>query len=239
MARNIRVSLGDTWAWTRVLTDDYSTGTVPAHWGVYTAQFGSTPNNWPAAANVTVSGGVMRLLMDFKASGAGGAGWYTAGMMDLTSGGSRPEQQVTLRWRLTGTDLVNVLPHRNLPILWPSTDQVADGEADFFEGSALTGAHSFLHYQDGVTVIDSGLLAVDVTQWHTYRFVMRDHKAVAYIDDMTNPAWFYQGTEATIPTTNRRVVLQTECKPAGCPSSALSAETATVEIASFTIDAPA
>lgn len=225
--------------WTTLWADSFDAGGVPSHWGLYDTQYGSTPNNWAAAANVTVSGGSMRMLMDYKASGNGGAGWYTAGMMDLTSGAAVRQMRVTVTWRLTGTDLTNVRPHRNMPILWSSDDPWYEGETDCFEGSSLTGANSFLHHTDDVTVETSPTYSVDVTQWHTYRFQLYGTTFTSWIDDLSTPVWVYAGTTATVPNVRRRVVLQAECRTGGCPSSTFSAETATIEVDSVVMEVPA
>jgi hypothetical protein len=144
-------------------------------------------------------------------------------------------QRITLRWRVTGTDLTNVRSHRNIPMRWPDDPnfQWYQGESDFCEGSALTGCTTFLHY--GPSSQASHSYTVDVTQWHTMRFEQSNHVVKAYIDDMSMPVWTYNGTATTVPDAFRRAVLQQECE-SSCPSSSFAGQTEDIQIDWIQID---
>jgi hypothetical protein len=73
---------------------------------------------------------------------------------------------------------------------------------------------TFLHHSTGP---EYHRYRVDLTRWHTMTFVRRNLPVRALIDG--NLRWTYRGTEATLPATLKRPVLQQECRSDGCPAS--------------------
>lgn len=217
--------------WTRVVDDQFNSGGVPAHWNLYNGPYGSGPGNCAIPSHASVAGGALRLLLSYESSGICGPGWYSAGMMvDSAHGGI--DQRVTLRFRITR---LGAASHYVLPMRWPTTDAwPAAGEEDYCEGDELTGCATFLHYGSDNQQIQAAH-AVDLGQWHTLRFERRDHVIRVFIDDMSRPAWTYEGSAQTLPDTFKRVVLQQECQES-CPTGTTGSEV--IEIDWITIDDP-
>ena len=232
-----------TGGWVNVVNDRFDSGGVPDHWNLYDSPYRSNVENCPLPSHATVSGGSLHMLMAYETTGPCGAGWYSAGMQVKSAYGA-VHQRVTVRWRVVSSDPDNVRSHRIIPMRWVDDSDFAwyEGEADYCEGSGLTGCSTFLHYRDRSSVVDHAY-AVDLTQWHTMRFETRPgtdgsgHPAVilrAYIDDLANPAWTYVGNETTIPSAFRLTVLQQECRDSGCPAGTTGTED--IQIDWITID---
>jgi hypothetical protein len=229
--------------WVNVVNDQFDSGGVPDHWTLYDSPYHSNAENCPLPSHVTVSGGSLHMLMAYETSGRCGAGWYSAGMQVKSAYGA-VHQRVTVRWRVVSSDPDRVRSHRIIPMRWVGDPNFAwyQGEADYCEGSDLTGCSTFLHYRDTSSVI-SHSYAVDLTRWHTMRFETRPgtdasgHPAIifrTYIDDLTTPVWTYVGNETTIPSATRRTVLQQECRNSGCPAGTTGTED--IQVDWITID---
>jgi hypothetical protein len=220
--------------WVNVINDQFNSGGVPAHWGLYDGPYGSGPRNCAAPSHVSVSGGSLHLLMRYEPLGQCGAGWYTAGMMVSKAFGSI-DQRVTVRFRVVDG---GVRGHHIIPMRFPPTARWPQGgEEDYCEGSERNGCATFLHYGDRSTTKVWYRHAFDLTQWHTVRFERRNHVVKAYIDDLTTPIWRYNGSSMTLPDTVKQVVLQQECFASGCPAT--TAGTEDIQIDWITIDNPA
>jgi hypothetical protein len=220
--------------WVNVVNDQFSSGGVPAHWGLYDGPYGSAPHNCATPSHVSVSGGSMHLLMRHEASGRCGAGWYTAGMM-LDKAFASVDQRVTVRFRVVsgGVSGHHIIPMRFPPgAAWPQ-----GGEEDYCEGSGSSGCFTFLHYGDTPSTQVWHRHAFDLSRWHTVRFERRDHVVKAYIDDLTTPVWTYRGSSRTLPDTKKQVVLQQECRSSGCPAATTGTED--LQIDWITIENPA
>jgi hypothetical protein len=220
--------------WVNVVSDQFSSGGVPAHWRRYDGPYGSGPRNCATPSHVSVSGGSLHLLMRHKASGRCGAGWYTAGMM-LDRAFASVDQRVTVRFRVVsgGVSGHHIIPMRFPPgARWPQ-----GGEEDYCEGSERNGCSTFLHYGDTPSTQVSHPHAFDLRQWHTVRFERRIHVVKAYIDDLTTPVWTYNGSSRTLPDTKKQVVLQQECRSSGCPAGTTGTED--IQIDWITVDNPA
>jgi hypothetical protein len=229
--------------WVNLVNDRFDSGGVPDHWNLYDTPYRSNVENCPMPSHATVSSGSLHMLMAYETSGQCGAGWYTAGMQVKGAYGG-VHQRVTVRWRVVSSDPDRVRSHRIIPMRWVDDSDFSwyEGEADYCEGSDLTGCSSFLHYRDTSSVV-AHPYAVDLTQWHTMRFETRPgtdasgHPAVifrAYIDDLATPAWTYIGNETTIPSAFRLTVLQQECRNSGCPAGTTGTED--IQIDWITID---
>ena len=218
--------------WVTVIDDQFASGGVPSHWGLYDGPYGSGPQNCATPSHVSVSGGSMHMLMRYETSGKCGHGWYSAGM--YARGADSIDQRVTVRFRVVADGIV---AHRIIPMRWPTGGTwPVDGEEDYCEGSSLTGCSSFLHY--GVSNLQvSQSHSVDLSQWHTLRFERLDHVVRAYIDDLSTPSWTYVGSAVTLPDTLKHVVLQQECKATGCPAGTAGSED--IQIDWITIAVPA
>jgi hypothetical protein len=169
--------------------------------------------------------------MRYEETGRCGAGWYSAGMSAKL--GSSVDQRITIRFRVVSD---GVVAHRVIPMRWPSTGGWPEaGEEDYCEGETLTGCWSFLHYSTKNLQVYKQY-SFDLTQWHTLRFERRNHVVKAFIDDLSTPAWTYVGSEATLPSTLKHVVLQQECQVAACPSGKSGTED--IQVDWITIDVP-
>lgn len=216
--------------WTKIVDDEFNAPGVPSHWSLYNGPYGSGAHNCAVPSHATVPGdGYLHMKMGWESSGKCGAGWYTAGMQISHDLGA-VDQRITVRWRVTGTDLTNVRSHRIIPMRWTDDPnfQWYQGESDFCEGSGLTGCSTYLHHSDSSSQVSRDY-TVDLTQWHTMRFEQSNHVVKAYIDDMVNPVWTYNGTATTVPDAFRRAVLQQECR-SSCPSSSFAGQTEDIQI---------
>jgi hypothetical protein len=181
----------------------------------------------------------MKLLMAYEASGACGAGWYTGGL-SLAGEYASVNERITLRFRVVNTNPAKVRSHRIIPMHF-GDDQTPSwpygGEADYCEGSSLTGCSTFLHYygssrDDRVTKN----YAVNLSRWNVIRVERRDHRVSVFLNDMATPVWRYVGNATTVPDVPQRVVLQQECRSTGCPPASLADDTEIIEIDWITVD---
>ena len=219
-------------AWVNVLSDQFNSGGVPAHWVSYDGPYGSAPHNCASPSQATVSGGYLHMTMSYLTAGTCGAGWYTAGL-SLT-GFSSIDQRVTVRFRVVPGPGFH--SHFNLPLRWPDVDSSwpAAGEEDFFEGDWQGGINSFLHYGSNNAQVVSSAYSVDVTSWHTLQVARLNHVVTVAIDGST--IWSYAGSATTLPNSLKHVVLQQECSGNGCPSGTSGRED--IQIDWITIDDP-
>jgi hypothetical protein len=116
--------------------------------------------------------------------------------------------------------------HRNIPMLWDDDNAFISQqvETNFCEGESPIGCTTFLHYGLGTQQI-SHKHVVDQNTWHTYQFVIRDHRVRAFVDGAL--VWDFQGTVLTVPDAWRRLVLQQECAFSGtrtCPTGTTGQE---------------
>lgn len=213
--------------WRTVLNDQFDSGGVPSHWGLYDGRYGSGPGNCASPGHATVAGGALNMLMRYEGSGQCGAAWYTAGMQTRSSQiGAAVDQRITLRWKVVGTDLDRVRSHRNIPMAWPDSGTwPEDGEDNYCEGSRLDGCTSFIHYRSGDQ--DYHDYTVDLTQWHVMRAERRGQALRVYIDDLAVPVWS-KTYGSDWPATPRNVVLQQECR-SSCPSGSNGTETILID----------
>lgn len=223
--------------WVTILDDQFNTPGVPSHWSLYNGSYGDSAHNCAAPSQVQVPGdGYLHLKMQYLSSGLCGAGWYTGGMQVSPAYGG-VDQTVTVRWRIVpSADPNAVHSHRIIPMRWVDDPQYPwyRGESNYCEGSALGGCYTFLHYGPNGTQVTHGY-DVDLTQWHTWRVVVRGHKISVFIDNMTSPVWVYQGNETTMPNSVKRTTLQQECPLSGCPSAAFKNDVEDIEIDWITI----
>jgi hypothetical protein len=171
----------------------------------------------------------MRMAWDTNWCAPAG-GWESAGMqIDPAYGGV--DQRVTVRWRIVQD---GVADHHIIPMRWPDDPSYEwyQGESDYCESSSLSGCATFLHYADPGQVQHA--YAVDLTQWHTWRFEHAGDQVKAYLDDLATPVWTYDGTPATLPASFKRTVLQQECPASGCPAGTTG--TSDIQIDWITID---
>lgn len=204
--------------WTKVVDDQFNSGGVPDHWHLYDGPYGSGSHNCASPSHAFVADGYLHMRMSYEDSGPCGPGWYTAGMMIDRAFGA-VDQRVVLRWRIVPN---GVRSHWIIPMRFPNDDPwPAGGEQDLCEGGGLNGCSTFLHYGDvapGDQVWHS-YDDLDLTQWHAMGFVVRSNAVGSWIDDWVTPAWLYWGNATTVPDTVKRVVLQQECRPTGCPDT--------------------
>jgi hypothetical protein len=196
--------------WKLVVNDQFNSGGVPAHWLRYDGPYGSDPHNCARPDHARVGKGTMRMVMAHRLTGACGTDWYTAGMMLDKKYGS-VSQKISMRWRV---DNNGARSHRIIPMRWPSPGVWPDdGEEDYCESGRTTGCTTFLH---GAEKRDHYYHLVNLNKWHVMTFVRRDYTVRVWIDGKLK--WVYQGSEATLPATVKRPVLQQECRQIGCPT---------------------
>jgi hypothetical protein len=215
--------------WTTVINDQFDSGSVPAHWHLYDGPYGSNTHNCAVPSHATVSGGYMHMLLKYETSGQCGASWYSAGMSSDSTMAS-VDQRVTVRWRIVS--LGGVTSHRIIPMRFPSGNEPwpSGGEEDLCEGGGLAGCSAYFHYgvsspgQQVCLPSNCSDWSVDLTQWHTMRFLRQNHIITAWIDDLNNPIASYAGNSTTLPDTFKNVILQQECSGLGCPSGTAGSE---------------
>ncbi len=118
--------------WVNVVDDQFNSGAVPAHWNLYYRPYDSGAGNCADPSQVSVSGGYLHLVMEYRTSGYCGAGWYTGGMMISDAYGSI-DQRVTVRFRVVNS---GVSGHFIIPMRWPDTAPwPSGGEEDYCESS--------------------------------------------------------------------------------------------------------
>ncbi|HEX9037154.1 MAG TPA: PKD domain-containing protein [Ktedonobacterales bacterium] len=227
-------------SWITVLDDQFNRPGLPSHWSVYVGSFKDGAHNCAAASLVQVPGdGYLHLKMAYLYRESCGTGWYTSGI-EVASQYGGVDQAVTVRFRIVPPrDSDVVRSQRALPMRWVEDPryQWYQGESDYCEGSWLDRCYTFLHYRSS----DSDPFQVerdytlDLTQWHTWRVETIGHKVTVYIDDMTRPAWVYDGPAYTTPLSIKRTVLQHECPLYGCPPASYAGEVLDVQVDWITI----
>jgi phosphatidylinositol-3-phosphatase len=216
--------------WVNLVNDQFDSGGVPTHWGLYDGPYGSNAHNCAVPSHDTVSGGYLHLLMAYETSGKCGAAWYTGGMR--LNGFSAIDQRVTLRFRIVDS---GASAHYVIPMRWPDLDSSwpAGGEEDYCEADSTTGCTTYLHYGSTNAQV-SHAYAIDVSQWHTMQFTRLNHVVTAVMDGAV--AWTYSGSSATLPDTLKHVVLQQECLSTGCPTGTSGSSEILVDW--ITVDGP-
>jgi len=198
--------------WSLVVDDEFNSGGIPSHWGLYNGPYGSNAHNCAAPSQDFVTGGYLHLLESYLPSGNCGAAWYTGGMR--LNGFSTVDQRVTLRFRIVDS---GVSAHYVIPMRWPDDDSSwpAGGEEDYCEADVTTGCSTYLHYSSTNQQV-AHAYSVDLSQFHTLQFTRLNHVVTASIDGTV--VWTYSGSSTTLPDTLKHVVLQQECHATGCPS---------------------
>jgi hypothetical protein len=104
---------------------------------------------------------------------------------DRSYGGN--DQSVTVRFRVLNDDPATTVAYRIIPMRWPSPEVDGGpappwylGEADYCEGSSLTGCSTFLHHQDVDTQV-AQRHTFDLRQWHTLRATQRPGNDVDFV----------------------------------------------------------
>lgn len=196
--------------WDLVVNDRFSSGGVPKHWDRYDGPYGSGAENCARPSHAFVKHGKMRMVLRHRSGGECGDGWYSAGMK-LVEKFESVDQKIAIRFRVASRHGVH--GHRIIPMRWPSSGEQPGGtEEDYCEGDRVTGCTTFLHSDSGRVYHK---YRVNLTKWHTMRFVRRDFTVRAFIDGKRR--WTYHGNESTLPATKKRPVLQQECDDS-CPS---------------------
>jgi hypothetical protein len=168
------------------------------------------PQNCARPGHSFVKDSTLRMVMRYRSSGDCGPGSYSAGMK-LAERFESVDQKISVRFRVRSVDGIRV--HRIIPMRWPSSDHGSNlGEEDYCEDSSLRGCMTFLHHSDGQ---ECHQYWVNLTGWHSMTFVRRNFTLRAFIDGKRR--WVYHGTNATLPPTLKRPVLQQECRSGGCP----------------------
>jgi hypothetical protein len=217
----------------RVFTDEFGgTALDTTKWSPYSGVNGSS-SGCSEVDNNTVANGVLTMLFAYQPSGVCGARWYHGSMMVKSQYGGN-NQSVTLRFRVIASDPANTRSHHILPMRWPNDDKTwFNGESDYCEGSSYSMCTMYLHYRDDTSQIARDIF-FDQTQWHTIRATQKAGNDVEiFVDDMSTPVVFYDGSTTTVPDVLKRTVLQQECR-SSCPTDTTDWEK--IEVDWLTID---
>jgi hypothetical protein len=206
---------GQASAWRTVVDDRFSKpGPPPTRWKLYDGPYGGGAHNCARPSHNFVRDGYLHLVMKYDRRGRCGAGWYTGGMM-LGKAYESVDVRITLRWRVAHRRVHGI---RVIPMRWPSNGNwPSGGEEDYCESRGLGRCATFLHYGAQNHQIYH-IHKADLTRWHTWRFTRRHHVVRVFRDRLRDPIWVYRGSRTTLPDTLKRVVLQQECQPSGCPT---------------------
>lgn len=232
--------------WTTVLDDEFNTPGIPAHWSLYDGPYGSGQHSCAAPGQDSAPGdGYLHLTMAYRTSGNCGAAWYTGGMM-ISDSYKFAQQALTIRWRIVpSANPATVYAHFIIPMIYPNDDLPAydwyNAEDDLCEGGDLReGCDTFLH--DGTASDTSPQVyqsyRVDLTQWHTWRFVQKNGTLKVYLDNLNSPIWVMNQGTSVLPNAMRQTVLQQECSADGCPAASYAGETEDIQIDWITIQVP-
>ncbi|WP_112238894.1 ricin-type beta-trefoil lectin domain protein [Kribbella monticola] len=211
--------IGDLPGWRQVFTDNFAT-TVPlgqfpaavsAKWGAYPDGWKDTSKNgtyYPSKV-ITQSGGLMNLYLHTE----NGIHMVSAPVPKIQgatgSGGGLLYGRYAVRFRADP-----VAGYKTAWLLWPDSEQWADGEIDFPEGDLTGHVEAFMHHRGSPLDQDKYPTQAAYGTWHTaitewtpqaVRFILDG----AVIGTSTNPAF--------IPNTHMHWVLQTETRTAGGP----------------------
>lgn len=230
--------------WKTVLDDEFSNSGIPSHWALYENPYGSGPNNCAAPSQDSAPGdGYLYLTMAYKTSGACGAGWYTGGMM-INDAYNLRQQAITIRWRIIPSAHPKIVfSHHIIPMIFPDDPnyQWYQGEDDLCETESYTDCWTFLH--DGVAGDEGRQVyadhTVNLTKFHTWRFVQKAGKLTVYLDNLTTPIWTMTQGTSVLPDALRRAVLQQECPADACPPASYAGDIEQIQIDWITIQVPA
>lgn len=216
-------------AWTVVIDDQFDAG-LHSHWHSYDGPYQSGPHNCAIPSHATVHDGYLDMLFSYEASGICGAGWYSGGL--ALSGFSSVDARVTVRFRVIQSG--GVAAHRVIPMRWPDDESAwpQAGEEDYCEGSSMVDCSTVLRFGPSNSQ-DSHDDATDLTLWHMITVERRAYVVTVSIDGAA--AWTYAGSEATLPSTMKHVVLQQECQ-SSCPSETTGSEDILVDY--VTVEVP-
>ena len=202
--------------WKLVYSQDFNGSGLPADWGAYSGQPGGDPNGRWSPANVSVSGGALRLLA--TASATGGV---------MFSG--NPQTYGMYLVRMKG-DYEPGLQISDIALLWPQKS-VWPPEIDFFEDTGGTRSAYAATVHPGPNGDNSHQVHISVssnaTQWHTYgvqwtpssiTFTIDGHPAGAPVSNGGLPAW---------PNIPMNLALQSQNLSGAQPSQSI--ETMTVD----------
>ena len=225
----IPTALSSFSGWKTVIDDQFD-GDLPGHWSSYDGPYKSGAQNCAIPSHATTHDGYLDVLFAYEASGVCGPGWYSGGL--AVSGFSSIDARVTVRFRVVQTG--GITAHRIIPMRWPDDEATwpAAGEEDSCEGASLIECSTVMHF-DATNLQDSHDMALDLTQWHTIAVERRDHVVTVQIDGTL--MWTYAGSETTLPTTLKHVVLQQECQ-ATCPTGTTGTEDILVDF--VTVEVP-
>lgn len=215
--------------WKKVVDDQFD-GDLPSHWKPYQGRYASGAKNCAIPSHDTIHDGALDMLFSYEAKGICGPGWYSGGLS--ISGFSSIDSRVTVRFRVVATG--GAAAHRIIPMRWPDDESTwpAAGEEDYCEGVLLSDCATVIHF-GSTNQQDIHESDMDLTEWHTIAVERREHVVTVQIDGRL--VWTYTGSETTLPTTLKHVVLQQECQET-CPTGTTGTEDILVDF--LTVEVP-
>lgn len=213
-----------------MVIDDQFGADLPSHWGVYNGPYDSGAHNCAIPSHDTVRDGHLDMLFGYEPSGICGPGWYSGGL--ALSGYSSVDARVSVRFRVVRSE--GIVAHRIIPMRWPDDEATwpQAGEEDYCESATLIDCSTVLHHGTS-NLQESHDIAIDLTQWHTIAVERRGYTVSLSVDGTL--AWTYVGSEATLPSTLKHVVLQQECQ-LSCPIGTTGSEHILVDF--VTVEVP-
>jgi beta-glucanase (GH16 family) len=194
----VSMPVGDQPGWKQIFTDDFTASTLGPLWGKYDGRPGGDPYGTWAPAQVSTTGGLLRL----SASQTNGV-WTTGGValpsVDQTYG------KWLVRMRVDKSDAMTYAA-----LLWP-TAPVWPPEIDFAEdgGGVRDATTATFHYGANNSQIQREAYG-DFSQWHTVGVEWRPGSITYTVDGVA----YGSVTSSQVPAQNMWMAIQTQA--GGC-----------------------
>lgn len=164
--------------------DDFSGGALNAAiWNVYDSPSGSQPR---IPSHVSVGGGYLEITGSADATGR-----------EVGGGISQKHAQLTGRWQVK-VRVQGAGPASGVVLLWPKTNNWADGEVDMLE-SRTADRQSALNYLHNGSHKVGHTMKADFSQWHTIAVDWAPGKITFWLDNTLQ--WTSPST-GLVPTTS-------------------------------------
>jgi beta-glucanase (GH16 family) len=202
---------GDLPGWRQVFTDDFTTdvrlGRFPAavsdKWAAYDDGWPDTSRNGKYLPSRVVS--VHDGMMDLHVRTDGGTHMVAAPLPRTAGPGP---QGGLLYGRYVVRFRADAIPGYKVAwLLWPDSENWADGEINFPEGSLTGTVAGFVHYKGEPTKQKAFPVPAFFTSWHTAAIEWRPGEVAFFLDGL--PVGTFR-SRAEVPDTPMHWVLQTE-----------------------------
>jgi hypothetical protein len=211
--------VGNLPGWTQVFADNFTEnvplGSFPAavsgKWTAYPYPWHDTSGNgtYDPAKVVSIGHGVMDLYLHTK------NGVHMVSAPEPVIPGAPGSEGGLLYGRCAMRFKADQVPgYKTAWLLWPDSENWADGEIDFPEGDLTGTISAFMHHKGNPHAQDAYSTSATYATWHTAVIEWTPQAVTFYLDGQvigtsTNPA--------VIPSTPMHWVLQTETRTSGGP----------------------